>query len=68
MTTKTDYVRLVRDAEGTIIDSFDANPEFEAMRIENKLLVRHIADLRELIDNLRRIALEADVARLKVAS
>lgn len=66
--TTNDYVRLVRNDEGIIIDSFDANPEFEAMKLENKLLVQHIADLRELIDNLRRIALEADVERLKGAA
>ncbi len=56
--TTTDYVRLVRDAEGTVIDSFDANPEFEAMQ-------QQVNDLRELLDNTRRIALEADAQRLE---
>ncbi len=59
--TTTDYVRLVRDAEGTVIDSFDANPEFEALQ-------QQVKDLRELLDNTRRIALEADIDRLKEAA
>lgn len=56
--TTTDYVRLVRNADGVIIDSFDANPEFEALH-------QQIKDLRDLLDNTRRIALEADQQRIE---
>lgn len=55
--TTTDYVRLVRDAEGIIIDSFDANHEFEALQ-------QQVNDLRELLDSTRRIALEAGAQAL----
>jgi hypothetical protein len=54
----TDYVRLVRNDEGVIIDSFDANPEFEAMKMEIALQANIIRDLRELLKNVRQIAIE----------
>jgi hypothetical protein len=56
--TQTDYVRLVRNNEGVIIDSFDANPEFEAMKMEIALQANIIRDLRELLKNVRQIAIE----------
>ena len=65
---KNDYVRLVRDKEGTIIDSFDANPEFEALKIALETERQHVKDLQELLSNTRRIAVELDeavVARLR---
>jgi hypothetical protein len=63
--TTTDYVRLVRDSEGTIIDSFDANPEFEAMKMEIALQANIINDLRELLANVRQIALDTAVQTFK---
>jgi hypothetical protein len=56
--TQIDYVRLVRNDEGVIIDSFDANPEFEAMKMEIALQANIIRDLRELLKNVRQIAIE----------
>jgi hypothetical protein len=55
-----DYVRLVRDDQGKVIDSFDANPEFEALRMEIALQANMIKDLRELLANTRHIALEVE--------
>jgi hypothetical protein len=56
--TNIDYVRLVRNNEGVIIDSFDANPEIEAMKMEIALQANIIRDLRELLKNVRQIAIE----------
>ena len=67
-----DYVRLVRDRNGTIIDSFDANGEYRAMEMEIKTQKQLIADLRELLMLVRRIAVEvsqeAVVAHLRQLS
>jgi len=45
------YVVLYRDDEGTVIDSKEADTEVAMLR-------QQVADLRELLDNVRRIALE----------
>lgn len=45
------FVVLIRDEEGTVIDHFDGDPEVQALR-------QQVADLRELLDNVRRLALE----------
>ena len=45
------FVVLIRDEEGTVIDHYDGDPEVHALR-------QQIADLRELLDNVRRMALE----------
>lgn len=63
--TTNDYVRLVRDADGVVIDSFDANHEFEAMKMEIALQANIINDLRELLKNVKRMALEAAVQTFK---
>ncbi len=45
------YVVLYRDDDGTVIDSKEADTEVAMLR-------QQVADLRELLDNVRRIALE----------
>jgi len=65
MTTTTDFVRLVRNADGVIIESHDANPQFEAMQMEIRLQANIINDLRELLKNTRSIALDAAVQTFK---
>ena len=47
------YVVLIRDADGKVIDSAEADSEFITMR-------NRIADLEELLDHARRIAFEAN--------
>ena len=51
MKTTRNYVVLIRDEEGTVIDHYDGDPEVHALR-------QQIADLRELLDNVRRLAFE----------
>lgn len=45
------YVVLIRDEHGDVIDHFDGDPEVQQLR-------QQVADLRELLDNVRRLALE----------
>lgn len=45
------YVVLYRDEDGIVIDSKEADTEVAMLR-------QQVADLRELLDNVRRIALE----------
>lgn len=52
------YVRLVRDEDGTVIDSHDANQEFARLR-------QQIADYREMLDSVRRMALQLNEEILK---
>ena len=47
------YVVLVRDDDGNVIDSAEADTEFARMR-------ERITDLELLLDHARRIALEAN--------
>ena len=51
MKTTRNYVVLIRDEDGTVIDHYDGDPEVHALR-------QQIADLRELLDAVRRLALE----------
>lgn len=45
------YVVLYRDDDGTVIDSKEADTEVAMLR-------QQVADLRVLLDNVRRIAFE----------
>ena len=45
------YVVIIRDEQGDIIDHYDGDPEVHRLR-------QQVADLRELLDNVRRLALE----------
>lgn len=45
------YVVIIRDEQGDIIDHYDGDPEVQQLR-------QQIADLRELLNNVRRMALE----------
>ncbi len=45
------YVVIIRDEQGDIIDHYDGDPEVQQLR-------QQVADLRELLDNVRRLALE----------
>jgi len=51
MKTTRHYVVLIRDEDGTIIDHFDGDQEVQNLR-------QQVADLRELLDSVRRLALE----------
>jgi hypothetical protein len=55
----TNYVRLVRNDEGVIVDSFDADAEFKQLQQMVIIQEQMIADLRELLDKARQIALDA---------
>ena len=59
------YVKLFRDDEGTVRDSQEANGEFRNLQHQIELLkqalereMNTVADLRELLDSVRRIAFE----------
>lgn len=45
------YVVIIRDEQGDIIDHYDGDPEVHRLR-------QQVADLRELLDSVRRLALE----------
>lgn len=55
----TNYVRLVRNQEGVIVDSFDADAEFNQLHQRVATQEQLITDLRELLDTARQIALDA---------
>jgi archaellum biogenesis ATPase FlaH len=55
----TNYVRLVRNQEGVIVDSFDADAEFNQLHQRVATQEQLIKDLRELLDTARQIALSA---------
>lgn len=57
--TTTNYVRLVRDAAGTVIESHDADGEFKALREHIEQQAQLLLDMRELLANARQIALDA---------
>jgi hypothetical protein len=55
----TNYVRLVRNDEGVIVNSFDADAEFNHLHQRVAQQEQLIKDLRELLDTARQIALDA---------
>jgi len=66
------YVKLFRDDEGTVRDSQEANGEFRNLQHQIELLkqalereMNTVADLRELLDSVRRIAFELNEEILK---
>jgi hypothetical protein len=59
------YVKLYRDDDGVVRDSQSANGEFRNLHHQIELLknaleieMQSVADLRELLDQVRRMALE----------
>lgn len=66
------YVKLFRDEEGTVRDSQEADTEVRGYRHQIELLkhalkreMNTVADLRELLDSVRRIAFELNEEILK---
>lgn len=51
--TNKKYVALIRDESGKVIDSIEADTEFERMR-------ERIMELELLLDHVRKIAFEAN--------
>lgn len=56
---KTNYVRLVRNDDDVIVESFEADTEFAMLRHQVESQQQLIKDLRELLDTARQIALSA---------
>ena len=66
------YVKLFRDDEGTVRDTQEANGEIRNLHHQIELLkhalereMNTVADLRELLDTVRRIAYELNEKILK---
>ncbi len=66
------YVKLFRDDEGTVRDTQEANGEIRNLQHQIELLkqalereMNTVADLRELLDSVRRIAFELNEEILK---
>ena len=66
------YVKLFRDDEGTVRDTQEANGEIRNLHHQIELLkhtlereMNTVADLRELLDTVRRIAYELNEEILK---
>jgi len=66
------YVKLFRDDEGTVRDTQEANGEIRNLNYQIELLkqalereMNTVADLRELLDSVRRIAFELNEEILK---
>lgn len=66
------YVKLFRDEEGTVRDTQEANGEIRNLQHQIELLkqalereMNTVADLRELLDSVRRIAFELNEEILK---
>ena len=60
------FVRIVRDDSGEVVDTQNADGDIRALRNQIALLrealeveMQNVADLRELLDHARRIAVEA---------
>lgn len=60
------FVRIVRDESGEVIDTQNADGDMRALRNQIALLrqaleveMQNVADLRELLDHARRLAVEA---------
>jgi hypothetical protein len=65
---KTNYVRLVRNDDDVIVESFEADTEFAMLRHHIEQQQQLIKDLRELLDKARQIALEAVDKTIKGAA
>lgn len=66
------YVKLYRDDEGTVLDTQEANGEIRNFNYQIDLLkhalereMNTVTDLRELLDEVRRIAFELNEEILK---
>lgn len=66
------YVKLFRDDEGVVRDTQEANGEFRNLHYQIDLLkhalereMNMVTDLRELLDEVRRIAFELNEEILK---
>ena len=66
------YVKLFRDDEGTVRDTQEANGEIRSLHYQIDLLkhalereMNTVTDLRELLDEVRRIAFELNEEILK---
>lgn len=60
------FVRIVRDESGEVIDTQNADGDMRALRRQIAVLrqaleieMQAVADLRELLDHARRLAVEA---------
>jgi hypothetical protein len=60
------FVRIVRDESGEVIDTQNADGDMRALRRQVAVLrqaleieMQAVADLRELLDHARRLAVEA---------
>lgn len=60
------FVRIVRDESGGVIDTQNADGDMRALRNQIALLrealeveMQNVADLRELLNHARRLAVEA---------
>ncbi len=67
------YVKIVRDDEGTVIDTQEANGEMRRLHYQIDLLkaaleieMDRVSDLKELLDEVRRMAYELNEEVLKV--
>ena len=67
------YVKIVRDDEGTVIDTQEANGEMRRLHYQIDLLkaaleieMDRVSDLKELLDQVRRLAFELTEEVLKV--
>lgn len=61
----TNYVRLVRDADGTVIESHEADAEIQLLRQHIDAQAQLLRDMRELLDHARQIALDAATKTFK---
>ena len=66
------YVKIVRDDEGTVIDTQEANGEMRRLHYQIDLLkaaleieMDRVYDLKELLDEVRRLAYELNEEVLK---
>ncbi len=55
----TNYVRLVRNDDDVVVESFEADTEIAMLRHQVATQQQLITDLRELLDTARQIALDA---------
>lgn len=66
------YVKLIRNDEGAVVDTQEANGEIRSLRHQIELLkvalereMDTVTDLRELLDTVRKIAYELNEEILK---